>query len=334
VTASSSEAPRPIDRSIRPAGSSRGIAGKSDPTSSRSAPSMSMRYLMARRSHIRESYQNRRASSAGLTGGAHGLGPALAGRLLVPGPAPEPLRPRQHERAPARGVAECQPQRRKLLRHAAGHQSGRRSATRPTAVPSVRSLTALIAHHGQISVYKYEWPDLLWGGFGGLSNAADTVHAARLEQVAVKGAQVVAAAHADPGHDAAACHARMCTSAAKADPGHDAAACHARMTGQIGVMVEDAGYCSEANLTAEGPVDRLIATGSRRTMGKAASDNPASGPPPQDATAAGGPSSRLRWRPGVHRSFPKAGNFPGLLGGLALATGNSRITVRTGPAEA
>jgi transposase len=110
---------------------------------------------------------------------------------------------------------------------------------------------------------------LMLGGFAS-SCAADTVHAARLEQVAVKGAQVVAAAHADPGHDVAACHARMCTAADPADPGHDAAACHAQMTGAPGVIVLDAGYCSEANLTAESGVDKLIATGNRRTMGKVA----------------------------------------------------------------
>ena len=121
---------------------------------------------------------------------------------------------------------------------------------------------------------------LMLGGFAS-SNAADTVHAARLEQVAVKGAQIVAEAHAAPGHPVAACHARMCTSRDKADPGHDAAACHAQMTGGIGVLVEDAGYCSEANLTAEGSVDRLIATGNRRSTGKAAG-NPASVPPPAE----------------------------------------------------
>ncbi len=53
VMSSSSAAGRSIDRSVRPAGSSLGIAGKSDPTRSRSAPSMSMRYLMARRSNTR-----------------------------------------------------------------------------------------------------------------------------------------------------------------------------------------------------------------------------------------------------------------------------------------
>ena len=66
------------------------------------------------------------------------------------------------------------------------------------------------------------------------------------------------------------------------------------MTGGIGVLVEDAGYCSEANLTAEGSVDKLIATGNRASMGKAARDNPAAGPPPENATATGKMDHRLR----------------------------------------
>src|SRR5260370_7778744 len=131
------------------------------------------------------------------------------------------------------------------------------------------------------------------GGFAS-SNAADPGHAARREAVAVKGAQVVAAAHATPGHDVAGCHARMCTAEDPGDPGHDAIACHAQMTGGIGVMAEDAGYCSEASLTAGGSVGRLIATGNRASMGKAARDNPAAGPPPEDATATQKMDHKLR----------------------------------------
>jgi len=41
--------------------------------------------------------------------------------------------------------------------------------------------------------------------------------------------------------------------------------------GQIGLLLADAGYCSTANLTAEGP-DRLIATGTHRDLEKAARD--------------------------------------------------------------
>jgi hypothetical protein len=58
-----------------------------------------------------------------------GFRPALAGRFLVPGPAPEPLGPRQLKREPARRVAEGQPQRGELLRHPAGNdgRGGQRS---------------------------------------------------------------------------------------------------------------------------------------------------------------------------------------------------------------
>jgi hypothetical protein len=73
-------------------GSSRGIAGKSDPTSSRSAPSMSTRYLMARRSNTSESYQNRRASSAGPAAAAHGA----ASGPRSPGASSFQVRPQNH----------------------------------------------------------------------------------------------------------------------------------------------------------------------------------------------------------------------------------------------
>jgi transposase len=53
----------------------------------------------------------------------------------------------------------------------------------------------------------------------------------------------------------------------------------------IGTALADNGYCSDANLTptGDGP-DLLIATGKRRDLHQAAATNPASGPPPADAT--------------------------------------------------
>ena len=167
---------------------------------------------------------------------------------------------------------------------------------------------------------------LMLGGFAS-ANASDTVHAARLEQVAVKGAQVVAAAHADPGHDAAACHARMCTSRDKGDPDHDAAACHAQMTGAPGVIVFDAGYCSEANLTAGG-ADKLIATGNRLTMGKAAAQNPASGPPPGDATATEQMDHRLRTPEGRAAYKRRAPDIEGVHASLEDVIGLRRFSMR------
>jgi len=166
---------------------------------------------------------------------------------------------------------------------------------------------------------------LMLGGFAS-SNAADTVHAARLEAVAVKGAQIVAAAHADPGHDVAACHARMCTAG---DPGdHDAAACHAQMTAAPGVIVFDAGYCSEANLSADSTVDRLIATGNRRTMGKAAAASPAAGPPPDDATAAEKMNHRLRTPEGRAAYKRRAPDIEGVHASIEDLIGLRRFSMR------
>ncbi len=168
---------------------------------------------------------------------------------------------------------------------------------------------------------------LMLGGFAS-ANAADTVHAARLEQVAVKGAQVVAAAHADPGHDVAGCHARMCTAEDPGDPGHDALACHAQMTGAPGVIVFDAGYCSEENITAEGSVDRLIATGSRLTMGKAAAGHPASGPPPEDATAIEAMDHRLRTPEGRATCKRRAPDIEGVHASIEEVIGLRRFSMR------
>jgi transposase len=168
---------------------------------------------------------------------------------------------------------------------------------------------------------------LMLGGFA-TGTSSDTVHAARLEAAAVKGARVVAAAHADPGHDTASCHARMCTAKDPGDPGHDIAACHAQMTGAPGVLVSDAGYCSEANLTAPGSVDRLIATGNRLTMGKAAAGNPASGPPPEDATAIRQMDHRLRTPEGRAAYKRRAPDVEGLHASIEDVIGLRRFSMR------
>ena len=62
---------------------------------------------------------------------------------------------------------------------------------------------------------------------------------------------------------------------------------------QIGVLLADAGYTSEANLTAPGP-DRLIAIGKNAAVSKAAADDPVDGPPPAGATPKEVMSHRLR----------------------------------------
>jgi hypothetical protein len=168
---------------------------------------------------------------------------------------------------------------------------------------------------------------LMPGGFAPAS-ASGTVHAGRLEAVVVKGAQVAAAAHADPGHDVAGCHFRMCTAKDPGDPGHDAVACHAQMTGAVGVIVFDAGYCSEATLTAGGSLDRLIATGNRLTTGKAAADNPATGPPPEDATAIEAMDHRLRTPEGRAVYKRRAPGIEGVHASLEEVTGLRRFSIR------
>ena len=64
-----------------------------------------------------------------------------------------------------------------------------------------------------------------------------------------------------------------------------------RLRAKIGVMLADAGYCSEPNLTCPGP-DRLIAVGKRRDLEHATSDHP--------AAAAGAAAARRPrpWLPG------------------------------------
>jgi hypothetical protein len=52
----------------------------------------------------------------------------------------------------------------------------------------------------------------------------------------------------------------------------------------IGTVLADAGYASEANLSAEGP-ERLIALGRARAQAKAAEQHPAHGQPPPQSTA-------------------------------------------------
>jgi hypothetical protein len=58
-------------------------------------------------------------------------------------------------------------------------------------------------------------------------------------------------------------------------------------------VLADAGYASDANLTAPGP-DRLIALGKRRTVAESSRARPTSGPPPPDATARQAMDHRLR----------------------------------------
>jgi hypothetical protein len=124
----------------------------------------------------------------------------------------------------------------------------------------------------------------------------------------------------------AECHQRLCARPGreKNDPGHDAAACHHAMTSSIGVLVEDAGYHSEANLTAPGPA-RLIADGKARDL---AATQPAQGPPPGDATVLEANAHRLRTPEGRAAYKRRAPDVEGLHASLKDNGGLRRFSLR------
>ncbi len=66
---------------------------------------------------------------------------------------------------------------------------------------------------------------------------------------------------------------------------------HANEPDNIGLLLADAGYLSTANITAPGP-DRLIATGKHHDLDRQTRIQPASGPPPEDAS----PLDKMRHR--------------------------------------
>ena len=172
---------------------------------------------------------------------------------------------------------------------------------------------------------------LMLGGYA-CQDTGDVLQAQELTRVAQKGAAVVAAGHAAHAAHAAdpamlaKCHDRMCTlpERGKHDPGHDIAACHRAMTGGIGVLVQDAGYHSEANLTAPGP-DRLIADGKTSSL---ACREPALGPPPADATPAEANAHRLATPEGRAAYKRRAPDVEGLHASLKDHGGLRRFSLR------
>jgi hypothetical protein len=172
---------------------------------------------------------------------------------------------------------------------------------------------------------------LMLGGYA-CQDTGDAQQAQQLDQIAAKGAAVVAAGHAAHAGDPVllrGCHDRLCTlpQKDKTSPAHDIAACHAAMTGGIGVIVKDAGYYSEENITAPGP-DRLTAIGKRRAMDTAAREDPAEGPPPEDATPAQANAWRLRTPEGRAAYKRRAPDVEGLHASLKDRTGLRRFSLR------
>lgn len=95
----------------------------------------------------------------------------------------------------------------------------------------------------------------------------------------------------------------------------------------IGLALFDAGYNSDANLTAPGP-DRLIATGKRRNQEHDAATHPTSGPPPNGATPRQAMQHRLRTPDGI-RAYRKRGAIvEPIFGHLKDITGLRRFLTR------
>lgn len=95
----------------------------------------------------------------------------------------------------------------------------------------------------------------------------------------------------------------------------------------IDLILFDAGYFSEDNLTATGP-DRLIALGKARDQARAAATDPTSGPPPEDATAIEKMSHRLR-SPEGHQAYKRrAATVEPVNGHLKDQTGLRRFSRR------
>ena len=114
-------------------------------------------------------------------------------------------------------------------------------------------------------------------------------------QLAVTSDQLIVAVHVGQSTNDQHCFIPMMRSAQNV-----AARLHAR-TGNtqhvLGTVLADAGYDSDANLTAAGP-DRLIALCKGRDQTRAAAEEPAHGPPPADASPREANGHRLRTEQG------------------------------------
>ena len=110
-------------------------------------------------------------------------------------------------------------------------------------------------------------------------------------QVAVTGDQIIAAVQLGQSPNDQAALVPMMEAATRA-----AAILHAdtgRNEHTIGVVLADAGYCSDRNLATPGP-DRLIALSKNRDQTVVVKQQPATGPPPAGASPRQAMSHRLR----------------------------------------
>jgi hypothetical protein len=226
-------------------------------------------------------------------------------------------------------LADLQAQAAAEAEQAAGDGPGRQPRRNVTDPDS-----RLLPVRGGAFIQGYNCQDaaaddrLMLGGYA-CQDTGDVQQARALAAVAEKGAAIVAAAHAAHAADPALlarCHARLCTlpEEDKNSPGHDAAACHHAMTSGIGVLVTDAGYHSEANLTAPGP-RRLIADAKTRDLRRR---QPADGPPPRDASPAQANAHRLATPEGRALYKRRAPDVEGLHASLKDNGGLRRLSLR------
>jgi transposase len=268
------------------------------------------------------------AQQAAITGWEAGRAAGTAGSRLGRRPA-DPEDTARLRRARAR-LAELQAAAD--AEAAAGSEDGKKAPAPRRNVTDPDSRLLPVRGGGFIQGYNCQDAAaddrLMLGGYA-CQDTGDALQAQRLAAVAGKGAAVVAAGHA--AHAAsparlAACHQRLCTlpEQDKNAPGHDAAACHHAMTSGIGVLVEDAGYHSEANLSAPGP-DRLIADAKTRDLARR---EPAEGPPPEDATPAQANAHRLATPDGRALYKRRAPDVEGLHASLKDNGGLRRFSLR------
>jgi transposase len=101
----------------------------------------------------------------------------------------------------------------------------------------------------------------------------------------------------------------------------------------VGVLLADAGYATDTNLTAPGP-DRLIALGSRHNQHRAVAHEPTQGPPPEGATPRQAMRHRLRTPEGVATYKRRGATVEPAIGNLKkIISGLSRRGLQAATAE-
>lgn len=111
-------------------------------------------------------------------------------------------------------------------------------------------------------------------------------------------------------------------------PTLDAASTHTDALGKtIGLVLADAGYFTEDNLTAPGP-DRLIAPGKHHEVAAEARDNPTTDPPPNNANATDKMRHRLRHPDNAQRYKRRGATAEPVIGHLKDTTRLRRFARR------